>query len=36
MQDPWFGCGWSGTDLAIMAAYAVAAGVPALCLFRWD
>jgi ABC-2 type transport system permease protein len=36
VQNPWFGFGWSGTDLAILAAYAVAAGVPALWLFRWD
>jgi ABC-2 type transport system permease protein len=36
VQNPWFGHGWSGTDLAVLAAYAVAAGVPALLLFRWD
>ena len=36
VQDPWFGFGWSGTDLAVLAIYAVAAGVPALWLFRWD
>ena len=36
VQDPWFGFGWSGTDLAVLAAYAIAAGVPALWLFRWD
>jgi ABC-2 type transport system permease protein len=36
VQDPWFGFGWNGTDLAILAAYAVAAGVPALWFFRWD
>lgn len=36
VQNPWFGLGWSGTDLAVLAAYAVAAGVPALWLFRWD
>ena len=34
VQNPWFGFGWSGTDLAVLAAYAVAAGVPALWLFR--
>ena len=34
VQNPWFGYGWSGTDLAVLAAYAVAAGVPALWLFR--
>ncbi len=36
VQDPWFGFGWSPTDLAVLAAYAVAAGIPALYLFRWD
>ena len=36
IQNPWFGFGWSGADLAVLAAYAVAAGVPALWLFRWD
>ena len=36
VQDPWFGFGWSVTDLAVLAAYAVAAGIPALYLFRWD
>ena len=36
VQDAWFGFGWSWTDLAVLAAYAVAAGVPALWLFRWD
>jgi ABC-2 type transport system permease protein len=36
VQDPWFGFGWSGADLAVLAAYAVVAGVPALVLFRWD
>ena len=36
VQNPWFGFGWSATDLAVLAAYAVAAGVPALWLFRWD
>lgn len=36
VQNPWFGFGWSGTDLAVLAAYAVAAGVPALRLFHWD
>ncbi len=34
VQNAWFGYGWAGTDLAILAAYAVAAGVPALWLFR--
>lgn len=34
IQDPWFGFGWNTTDLAILAAYAVAAGVPAVWLFR--
>jgi ABC-2 type transport system permease protein len=33
-QDVWFGFGWAGTDLAVLAAYAVIAGVPALWLFR--
>lgn len=36
VQDPWFGFGWSVTDLAVLVAYAVAAGVPALRFFRWD
>jgi ABC-2 type transport system permease protein len=36
VQDPWFGFGWSGTDLVVLVAYAIAAGVPALWLFRWD
>ena len=36
VQDPWFGFGWPTTDLAVLAAYAVAAGIPALWLFRWD
>ncbi len=34
VQNPWFGMGWSGTDLAALAAYAIVAGVPALWLFR--
>jgi ABC-2 type transport system permease protein len=36
VQDPWFGLGWNGTDLAVLAAYAIAAGAPALWFFRWD
>jgi ABC-2 type transport system permease protein len=36
VQDPWFGAGWNGTDLLVLAAYTVAAGVPALWKFRWD
>ncbi|GAB3251122.1 ABC transporter permease [Nocardioides dilutus] len=36
LQDPWYGFGWSGVDLAVLAGFAVAAGVPALWLFRWD
>lgn len=36
VQDPWFGFGWAANDLAVLAAYAVAAGLPALWLFRWD
>ena len=36
VQDPWFGFGWSVSDLVVLAAYAVAAGIPALYLFRWD
>jgi len=36
VQDAWFGFGWSGTDLAVLAVYAVAAGGPALWFFRWD
>ena len=34
VHNAWFGFGWAGTDLAILAAYAVVAGVPALWLFR--
>ena len=36
LQDPWFGFGWSTTDLAILVVYAFAAGLPALWFFRWD
>jgi ABC-2 type transport system permease protein len=36
VQNPWFGFGWSATDLAVLAAFAIAAGAPALWLFRWD
>ena len=36
VQDPWFGFGWSTGDLAVLAAYAMAAGIPALYFFRWD
>ena len=36
VQDPWFGFGWSATDLAVLVGYAVAAGAPALWFFRWD
>ena len=36
IQDPWFGFGWSATNLAVLAAYAFAAGAPALWFFRWD
>lgn len=36
VQDPWFGFGWNASDLVALAVYAVAAGVPALWLFRWD
>ncbi len=36
VQNPWFGFGWSGTDLAVLAAYAVAAGAVALWRFGWD
>jgi ABC-2 type transport system permease protein len=36
IQDPWFGAGWNGAALAWLAAYAFAAGAPALWLFRWD
>ena len=35
VQNAWFGPGWAGTDLAVLAAYAIAAGIPALWLFRW-
>jgi ABC-2 type transport system permease protein len=36
VQNAWFGFGWSGADLAVLGAYAVAAGIPALWFFRWD
>jgi ABC-2 type transport system permease protein len=36
VQDPWFGSGWAGSDLAWLAAYAVVAGVPAFWFFRWN
>jgi ABC-2 type transport system permease protein len=36
VQNPWFGFGWSGTDLAVLAAWAIAAGLPAVWFFRWD
>jgi ABC-2 type transport system permease protein len=36
IQDPWFGFGWSWSDLAVLAAWALAAGIPALWFFRWD
>jgi ABC-2 type transport system permease protein len=36
VQDPWFGFGWSSGDLVALAVYALAAGIPALYLFRWD
>lgn len=34
VQNAWFGFGWAGGDLAVLAAYAVVAGIPALWLFR--
>jgi ABC-2 type transport system permease protein len=34
VQNAWFGFGWAGTDLAVLAAYAVIAGIPALWVFR--
>jgi len=34
VQNAWFGSGWAGTDLAVLAIYAVIAGAPALWLFR--
>ncbi len=36
IQDPWFGFGWNAADLAVLAGYALAAGLPALWFFRWD
>ncbi|MEZ4523635.1 MAG: ABC transporter permease [Thermomicrobiales bacterium] len=36
IQDPWYGFGWAGTDLAILTGFAVAAAVPALWFFQWD
>jgi len=36
VQDPWFGFGWSATDLVVPGVYAVAAGGLALWFFRWN
>ena len=36
IQDPWYGFGWSFTSLAVLAAFAIAAALPALWFFRWD
>ncbi|WP_236654712.1 ABC transporter permease [Streptacidiphilus anmyonensis] len=36
VQNAWFGFGWAGADLAVLAAYAIAAGLPALWLFSRD
>lgn len=36
VQGPWFGSGWSGSDLAFLAGYAIVAGAPAVWFFRWD
>jgi ABC-2 type transport system permease protein len=36
IQDPWFGNGWAFDHLAILLAYALATGLPALWFFRWD
>lgn len=34
IQDPWFGFGWNSTDLMMLVGYALAAGAPAVWLFR--
>jgi ABC-2 type transport system permease protein len=36
IQNPWFGFGWAGTDLVVLAAFAAGAGILALWRFRWD
>jgi hypothetical protein len=36
IQNPRFGRGWSTTDLAVLALYAIGAELTALWLFRWD
>lgn len=36
IQDPWFGFGWSWSDLGILAGIAVVAGTLAIWRFRWD
>lgn len=36
VQDPWFGYGWSWPDLAVLLGFTIAAGIPAIWLFRWD
>lgn len=36
IQDPWYGFGWNFTNLVILAAYAIAAAIPAIWFFRWD
>ena len=34
VQNAWFGFGWAGADLGILAAFAVGVGIPALWIFR--
>ena len=36
VQNPWFGFGWAGADLAVLTTYAAVAGLLALWRFRWD
>lgn len=36
VQDPWYGFGWSVSDLAVLAAVAVVTAAPAIWRFRWD
>ena len=36
VQDPWFGFGWNGNNLAFLGGYAIACGALALRYFRWD
>jgi ABC-2 type transport system permease protein len=36
LQDPWFGNGWNGLHLLVLAVVTIVAAVPAILLFRWE